>query len=217
MKKKTILTVTIISTFLSLIFILAAYYGIDRYGEMYFREPSYFIEKYSKLPKAKDGRVVITVATTPKGILKMSPMINSILDQTVKVDLITLITKSGEKYKIPEYIKDVVVILEAGKDYGEATNLVPVLLREKECNTTIISLKDDVVYGKDFVEVMIDESKKRPDSVIVDSKNSAILVKPEHFGCDIIDRDLKSYSYKWFEKNAKEHYILKYSENYKLL
>ncbi len=215
MKKSTILSLTIISTILSIIFILVQYYGIDRYGEMYFRDPSYFIENYSKLPNAKEGRVVITVSTTPEGILKMSPMINSILDQTVKVDLISLVTLPNKTYNIPKYIESVAVVFKAGKDYREATSLVPMLLREKECDTTIIALKDNIVYGKDFVEFLVEESKKKPDSVIVDKSNTAILVKPEHFGCDVVDTD--QFTDDWFKKKARKNSIVKYYENYKIL
>lgn len=217
MKKSTIMYLTIISTILSIIFILFTYYGIDRYFEMYIRDTNYFIEKYSQLPKAKDGRVVITVTTTPDKIGKMSPMINSVLDQTVKADLIALVIPAGTKYEVPAYINKVAVVFEAGKDYGQGTNLVPILLREKECDTTIIALKDNIVYGKDFVEFLMEESVKKPDSVITDKKNTAILVKPEHFGCDVINRDIDKFTDDWFIQKAKNKTVVQYSENYRLL
>jgi hypothetical protein len=217
MKKSTIMYLTIISTILSIIFILFTYYGIDRYFEMYIRDTNYFIEKYSQLPKAKDGRVVITVTTTPDKIGKMSPMINSVLDQTVKADLIALVMPAGTKYEVPAYINKVAVVFEAGKDYGQGTNLVPILLREKECDTTIIALKDNIVYGKDFVEFLMEESVKKPDSVITDKKNTAILVKPEHFGCDVINRDIDKFTDDWFIQKAKNKTVVQYSENYRLL
>jgi hypothetical protein len=150
----------------------------------------------------------------------MKPMINSILDQTVKVDAIALVIPykyKGKKYDIPKYIKDVANIFPSGKDYGDGTKLIPMLFREMECSTTIIALDDNIVYGQDFIYTMIEESKKSPNSVLVEKKGTAILVKPEHFGCDVINREKENFDDEWFMSRAKNNKVIDYGENYSII
>jgi hypothetical protein len=217
MEKRKVIIITIISTILSLVMILFSYFGITRYLSLHVKSSESFINEYSKLPKAGKERVVISFTTTPDKVKKLKPMINSILDQTVKVDTIALVIPykyKGKNYDIPKYIKDVANIFPAGKDYGDGTKLIPMLFREMECNTTIIALDDNIVYGQDFIYTMIEESKKNPNSVLVDKKGTAILVKPEHFGCDVINREKENFDDKWFLSRSKGNKIVHYGENY---
>ena len=219
MKKKTVIIITIISSIISLIMILLSYFGINRYLLLMIKDSESYIANYSKLPKADNkNKVVISLTTTPDNIYKIKPMINSILDQTVKVDQIILVLPHNYKekgYNIPEYINKVANIVPSGRDYGEGTKLLPILLREKECDTTIIALDDDIVYGNDFIYTMIEESQNNPDKVLVDNKGVSILVKPDNFGCDVIDRNREKIDNKWFLEKAKDNKIIEYTENYR--
>lgn len=218
MNKRTIIIVTIISTVISLAFILLSYFGVIRYLSLHVQSSDSFVKAYSKLPKASKDRTVISFTTTPDRVKKLKPMLNSILDQTVKVDQIALVIPykyEGKKYNLPKYLIGIVNVFPAGKDYGEGTKLVPVLLREKECDTIILALDDDRVYGKDFVEIMVGEAAKNPGTVLIDSKNSAILVKPDYFGCEVIDRDKDKFDTQWFLDKAKKSKVIHYGESYK--
>ena len=82
-------------------------------------------------------------------------------------------------------------------------------------NYIIIGLDNNVVYGKDFLELLLDESEKNQDSVIADNNKYAILLKPEHYGCEILERDQEKYDEKWFLDNTMKHKILNYGENFK--
>ena len=219
MQKRTIIILTIISTILSLITIFLSYFGIIRYLSLHVKSSEKFIEKYSKLPKVSDNsRVVISFTTTPEKIKKIKPMINSILDQTVKVDFIEIVIPNSEKtYDIPKYIKDVAMVLPSGKDYGDGTKIIPVLLREQESDTVIIALNDNMVYGQDYIYSIIEESRKNPEKMIIDNKNSTMLVKPEFFDSDVINRNKKKYDLKWMIKKSKGTKVLNYSENYKII
>ena len=57
------------------------------------------------------------------------------------------------------------------------------LLREKECGTKMILMRDDIVYGKDFIETLLKKSDKHPESCIYTGNNfdnaDGILIKPE--------------------------------------
>jgi hypothetical protein len=216
MRKRTLIIITIIFTIISLIMIFSSYFGITRYFFCHIKSTDKFIENYSKLPKAStDNKVVISFTCKQEKLHKLKPFINSILDQTVKVDLIAMITPLEEDYNIPKYIKDITVVFPSGMDCGQGTKLIPMLLREKEKGTIIISLDENKIYGQDFIYTMIEESKKYPDSVLVDTKGSTILVRSDHFDCDVIKRE--KVDNEWFLKKAKNNKIVDYKEIYGII
>ena len=194
--------------------IIFTYFGITRYLMLRFQPSETYIENYHKLPKSDSKKVVVVVHSTPDRLIGLRPMITSILDQTIKVDRIFL-TSSSENNLHP-YLKKVVTILPIGKNYGDsfANSLIPILMHEKECDTTIVALIDNVIYGKDFLESILNLSEKTPKTVIVDSKSYAILIKPEYYDCNILDRDKSEYTTEWFLTNSPNKSI-NYRENYK--
>lgn len=214
MKKKTMIIWTLVGTFLSLAMILLSYFGIVRYLTLHVSGTDKLVENYSKLPKATEGRVVVSVAADPKDFDKLKPVLSSILDQTVKVDQIGVVVPLKNENNVPEYIKKIANIFPAGKDYGDGTALIPILLKEKECDTIILALSGDVIYGKDFIEKMVDESNSNADTVLRDTKHTAILVKPEYYGCEILNTQKSKYDHDWFIKQAKKAKTVDYSENY---
>ena len=209
MKKLTIIIFTIISTVISLVWTLCSYYGIQRYFTCLFAKKC-DIKNYSKLPRACDDRVVISFTTTPDKIEKLKPFLNSLLDQTVKVDSIAFITPQSLNYEFPTYIKDIVNVFPAGRDYGKETKIIPMLLREKESDTIIIAMDENRIYSQDFIYNMIEESKSNPDSIIIDSKGAAILLKPEHF-------DGENFNNESILNKVKSKKIVDCGENYLVL
>lgn len=214
MKKKTMIIWTLIGTLLSLAMILLSYFGIVRYLTLHVSGTDKLVEGYSQLPEATDGRVVISLSVQHNDFDRLKPVLNSLLDQTVKVDQIGVVVPLGDETKVPDYIKKIANVFPAGKDYGEGTALIPILLKEKECDTIIIALSNDVVYGKDFIEVMVDSVEEHPDTVLTDTKRKAILVKPEYYGCEILDSAQDTYDHDWFLKQAKKAKVVDYSENF---
>ena len=214
MKRRTIIIWTLISTLLSLTMIFLSYFGIVRYLTLHMSSVDGFTEGYKNLPKAKKGRVVVSFAVDPHKMDRLKPMVASLLDQTVKVDQFVIVLPLGSEEQIPTHIKKIANVIPSGRDYGECTGLVPTLLKEKECDTIIIMVDPEVVYGKDFIEIMVDESEKNPDTVLTDTKETAILVKPEHYGCNVIDPKKDKYSLEWFKKQAKKAAVVNYKENF---
>jgi hypothetical protein len=218
MRKRTIIIISIVSTILSVIWIVLTYFGIIRYLTLCMPiSNETYVRNYSKLPKSDAKRVVVSFTVTPETVNKIKPMINSILDQTIKVNSIFVVIPSDKKYDLPKYITDVAIPIPSGKDYGDGTKLIPILLREKECDTTIITLDSNVVYGQDFLYTLIDESMKNPSSVIVDKKGNAMLVKPELFGCEAIDREKENFDTSWFLSKTKSTKTIDYYENYRII
>ena len=78
-------------------------------------------------------------------------------------------------------------------------------------------MKDNVVYGQDFVFTMIEELKKNPGVVLIDKKGDVMLVKPEYFGCDVINREKEDFDNNWFLDKSKNNKIIEYNENYKII
>jgi hypothetical protein len=216
MKRRTILIWTVVATVISIAFALTSYYGVDRYIALHVKGSGGLIEGYHKLPKAnKKQKTVITFSALPEDFGKLRPMINSILDQTRRVDRITLVTpRSHEGYDVPDFITKVANVQQAGKDYGDGTKIIPTLLKEKECDTVIIALDSGWVYGKDFIETMVDSMKENDGKLLTDSKETAIVVRPDYFECDVIDRDRDRFDKQWFIDKAKKSQIVPYSENY---
>ena len=187
MSRKIILIVS--SIVFSAIVLFVSYYGLTRYATLYVNSSVNYITNYSKLPSADNNcKVVISLTTTPDRIDKISPMIRSILDQTVKVDQISLnipYSSNGKKFEIPDDYKDCMNIFRCGKDYGTGCKYIPTLLREGEEGTKIICLSDNYVYGIDFIETLVDASNKNPKSAIYSS--DSVLIKPEFFGMKVIE------------------------------
>ena len=98
---------------------------------------------------------------------------------------------------------------------GKGNKIIPILFKEKECDTTIIAIDDNVIYGKDFIQTLLEERDKNPNTVLIDNNNTSLLLKPENYGCEILKRDRDKYDEKWFLDNTKSTKVIKYGENYK--
>lgn len=211
MEKKKIIILTLISVILSLVMILLSYFGIVRYMSLHFQSTEAFIENYSKLDKADENtRVIISFTTTPDNIKKIKPMITSLLDQTVKVDQIALnipYTCNGKPYDIPKEYNNILNIFRSSKDYGSGSKYIPTLLREGECGTKIIYLNDNQIYGKDLIETLVNESNKHPNMAIYTKgdmdASGAVLVKPEFFDINVLDRRYEKFNDQWSKNHLK--------------
>jgi len=217
MEKRKIIIMTIISTIISLVMILCSYFGVTRYYLLRFQSSESYIATYPTIRKT-ETKTTVAISTTPKRIEKIRPMINSILDQTVRVDRIILVVDQNAidgGYTLPPYLNNIAILFPTGKDYGPGccNSMIPMLLSEKECDTTIISLLDDVIYGKDYLEMLILEGEKYKGRAIQDKKHTSIMFKPEYYDCTIINRDKGKYTDEWFLKNS---ITLDYGENYKV-
>ena len=180
-----------------------------------------FINKYEKLPTYNTKNVSIIISTEPEKINSLKPVINSILNQTMKVNriILTLSQKNSDQTDlIPEYMKKVIGIYDMGKNSKNwCRDVLPILLSEEEEDSTLIILKDNTVYGMDFIEKLLTKSENNPDSVLVASKNNAILLKPTHYNYEDISKNKGTCDEKWLLNNAKKVKHIKYMENYKLV
>lgn len=216
MSKTTKIILLLVMSLISIGISLLMYFGIDRYVKLQFDSSEKYIQNYSKLNKGDEKeRVIVSFSTTPDRIEKIKPMIKSLLDQTVKVDQIAMNIPETKNYKIPEEYSKILNIFKTGKDYGECEKIIPTLLREGENGTKIIYVNDNIIYGKDFIETMIEESNKEPNFCI--ENKSSFLVKPEFFKPEVVEYEKDIYDDKWIKKNLNvSNKVIKYSENYKI-
>ena len=162
MKKRTILVFLIISTIFSVIFILLNYFGINRLLMLHIYGSKSYRENYKKLPKVSDNKSVkIFIAANKNNISRMEPTITSILDQTNRVEKIYLVV-FDKSMKIPDFLSKVCNVVHSTCD---ANSIDCVVSKQKDSNIELILIRPDVVYGKDFVEKIIEEGEKTENNL----------------------------------------------------
>lgn len=204
MSKKAIQIISLVLSILGLIYLVLSYYGIIRYIKLHVTSPETYIENYTKLPKESKDRVTVCFTANASQIDKLKPFINSILDQTVRVDDIALTIPYKDTGKVPESLKKVLSTYGYSKDYDNAGNLICSILREPEANTKIIIVEPNMVYGQDFIESMLEESEKHPDKIIYADNSKlpkwGILIQPKFFNDKISDYEKGKGCCPWLEE-----------------
>lgn len=199
----------------SVVWLILAYYGYTRYASLQFSSCEKYAKKYLELPRANQkNKIIVSLSTSNGNFDLLKPTINSILDQTVHPDQIIISTPPNTDLKnMPQFLKNnkIIIVHALSKNYGESACFLSPLLREKDGDAIIICIDGKNIYGPDFVETILEESEKHPDSVIflagyngktllnegkkIDKKNEndilsvsdGILIKPKFFHEDIFD------------------------------
>jgi hypothetical protein len=208
--KKSVLLFSLVFSILTLIYLISAQYGYGRYLGLHFRNSESYIDNYTKLDKADKDRVVIAFSGDSKNL---TPFINSLLDQTVRVDDIALTIpykKLGEVKELNKAISKYGYSKEYSKDSGKDSsiaNLISSVLREPDSKTKIILVEPNMIYSKDFVETMVEKSNNSPDSIIYGDKSKdvkyGILIKPSFFNEKISEYEEGNDCLSWMKKCCK--------------
>lgn len=165
--KKALAAISIITSLISLLYLCLSYKGIIRYSELYVKSPKKYENDYKKLEYFdKNKRVVVSLAPSLKDLKNIESVIKSLLNQTVKVNLISITLPYGDKYKIPVSIKDSVAVYRTNTDYGDLNAIIPTAIREGDANTQLIVLGSDKIYGENFIEEILEKSKENPDNIV---------------------------------------------------
>ena len=118
MEKKTIIVISLVSAIFSLIYVLLTYFGLTRYVGLYMFSTEGYSKKYKNLDKLGKYKTIISMTATPKQMEKLTHTIKSLLDQTVRVDLISIVVPYGNNYRLPDELKSSVVVIRCDKDQG---------------------------------------------------------------------------------------------------
>tara|TARA_R110001592_G_scaffold12220_10_gene58798 strand:- start:1767 stop:2486 length:720 start_codon:yes stop_codon:yes gene_type:complete len=117
-------------------------------------------------------KTTISFTTIPNRIDKIKPMVDSLLNQTIRADEIVLwvsdeYKRVGGKIIIPKFIRDSTIRVEYCDDIGPFTKLYYSLDEHWEDKEhIIISVDDDVYYPPTWFENLIKASKYNPNSAI---------------------------------------------------
>jgi len=185
MKKKTMLVISLILSVLSLVYFIVEYYGGTRYIKLHNYSSDIYLKDYTSSPKISKNRVVVCFHTNSQGLKTLEPFLNSILDQSTRVDDIMLVIDDSEIDNVYEKYKKIVSVHGFKKKYDNNAGLIMSILTEPDANTKIILVDPEIIYPSDFVETMISESDKHPNNIIYGSTTRSlkygILVKPLFF------------------------------------
>lgn len=187
--KRFVLMTSLVLSVLSLFYVFLAYMGLIRYASIHLSSLNSYIPLYGSLDHHGGGRVVISMSADSENIGSLETTLKSLLDQTVRVDEISL--NVPYNCVVPKEYEDVAVVYRYGKDYGECANIIPTLLRENEKDTKIICVENGIVYAADFVENVTRESSANPNNAI--DSTWAFLVKPAFFTVEVLGRGKSSY------------------------
>lgn len=174
--------ISIVVSLISIIVSILVYFGIIRFIKLYMsKSTEKYIQKYTDLPFASEKRVVIVLSVQNETQLKnILPTINSLLDQTVRVNQIFLVLPCNTEYNITENLNKILTVITPGKIYDDQyQDIITILQREKEKEIFIIKVSNNIIYGNEFIENAIETAESNPDSVIKDNSNSFIIIKPD--------------------------------------
>lgn len=221
MAKKAFQIFSLIFSIIALAFMILSYMQITRYLQLHIKSTESYIKKYPTLTRANKERTIVAFTATEDEIKKIRPFLNSILDQTVRVDDIALNIPYKYFGQIPHDIKKIVSVYGYEKDYESAADMICSILREPEGNTKIILVDPGIIYGNDFIETLVDESENNPNKIIYGgydkTRRSGILIRPSFFDDSICHYE-KGSNDNWLKKccNAEEKSI-NYSPIYKMM
>jgi len=177
MQKRTQLILSLIFSLFFLLYLLLEYYGIIRRIKLNIFTPEYYIPAYSKLEKGDPKNRTIVVFESYD-----IPFLNSLLDQSVKVDDFVLVKKEGkeERNEIPKVLN----VYPYSKDYGDSSTLFCALKREPNKDTKIILINEPKICSSTFIQDILDKSEKDPTNIVY--HENGILIKPSFFPSNII-------------------------------
>lgn len=217
---RTILYLSLVLSIIYLIYLVIDYIGLIRYYQLHFYSTEHYLSSYKNKPRYDDSRVVIAFTATEEELKNIKPFLNSILDQSYRVDDIALTIPYKNMDKVPNQYKSLLSSYGFSKDYKDSNNLIYSVLREPESDTRIILVEPNIIYGQDFVQSLLDKSKDNKNSIIYGRSDKdekwGILIKPKFFNTKVCEYDDKSKCADWVEKCSDNNCkILGYNGNFK--
>jgi hypothetical protein len=202
MEKKNLLWLSLIISVISLVYIIADYYECIRYYRLHTKRPKYFLSTYWDRNRAdsENSTVVAFSVYSEDELEKVVPFMNSILDQSVYVNKILMVVPEKLVDRIPDTYREIVTvygnsgtrIATSVEEYLDETTLISSVLTETEGETRIIITNPRMIYSYNFVEEMVEESRKYPNNIITFSDSAyGMLIKPNFFDKKI--RDILKY------------------------
>lgn len=175
LKKRTVIWASLIISFIMMVVSIVSYFEIWRYYKLKSNSIETYAKTYSKLPAGSDSRVVVSF-NVDKPI--QSGFINSILDQTVRVNAIDANVSLSNKDAgfVPNEYAKVISVYYIGSDYGMYNGFLPTLERETDKNTIIIAVDPDYIYPTDMIQSVLDHVKENTSCMYTIQKKDRVVV-----------------------------------------
>jgi hypothetical protein len=117
-------------------------------------------------------RVVISLTTLPGRYNKLHRTLVSMHKQSRKADAIYLgLPKIAKRLQqpypeLPSETQELCTVVQLEQDYGPICKILAGLQKEKDPETIVITIDDDIVYPFDFIEQFVKKAEQYPRSVI---------------------------------------------------
>lgn len=145
-----------------------------RYISLHTSSLQYYTEQYLQKSIDEKANITVSLSTIPSRMENIYPALNSLMDQTMPPRRIILAIppfsiREQKAYIIPSALAHcpAVEIIDAQKDWGPATKLIPALLHPSTAPEDIIlTADDDNIYPAEFVETFREYAQKLPDAAL---------------------------------------------------
>lgn len=173
MSNRSLILLIIFVIIVLIIVILYHATELPRYSRLKVADIHQLDEQYNERLRINcEHEVVISLSTTPQRIHLMKPTINSLLEQSVKVDRIILNvpykSRKDVEYEIPSWLKGLhnVQLNRIDVDEGPASKLLPAM-RIVGPHTRIVVVDDDILYNSYTVQTLVEEFDKHDEKIAV--------------------------------------------------
>lgn len=152
------------------LYLIAAIYGTLLAWLLYLGPVS--TNTVQKMVQEQDQNIIVSLTTTPYRIDKIKVTLDSILNQSIKPDLIILnipyhFKRDNIQYQIPTWLNDYKgIVINRTEDFGPFTKLIPALEQDLSPKTIIITVDDDVWYPRHVVRDLVKYSMQHPQAAI---------------------------------------------------
>jgi hypothetical protein len=117
------------------------------------------------------SRLIVSLTTIPSRQQALDRVLDSLVAQTYQPDAVCLCLPRYSKrfdrpYVEPEYRHPRLELIKTDHDWGPATKLLPVLQREQDPGTVIVTADDDIIYEKTWLERLASAASTYPDCAV---------------------------------------------------
>lgn len=164
MSKRTNLIWSLVISIFTLIYIILDYIGFLRQLKLHYYQPESYLKNYENLERADTGRIILIFSGWDSN--SDTPFLNSLLDQTVKVDDIIAIVAHDSQSIVPK----MVTMYKKIKD----DSLTCSLAREGNLKTKMVFILKKKVFDKTFLQDILESKLNKPKI-----ESDFILTTPE--------------------------------------
>ena len=125
----------------------------------------YFYNEYFCCKYLKNLKIIVSLTSWPKRIKNVATVINSLLNQNIEPDLIELnlciIEFPNKEKDLPNDLINLlfknkkIEINWVEKNTGVFKKIIPTIKKYYGLNYYLLSVDDDIIYRKDYIELMV--------------------------------------------------------------